>query len=209
MPDLKEWDAFNEEILSLHGQGHDGQTPEIIQRLVQLAEQILAPPQSEIIEAVNERATLYSSLGLYDLAEPLFRRTLAVQEKVFGPDHLEVAKCLNNLAWMYHDQKLYAQAEPYYQRVLAIQERNLGLNHYGLARSLNNLADLYQAQWLSDQARPLYFRLIKLCCDINAENSEGVAALRELIWHLIMEKLERLEPGAGKSVTTALSVSRG
>lgn len=203
------WEVLNDEILALYQQRQDGQSPEIIQKALQLVGQVWGQGHPDVVAAVEERSTLYSSLGLYGLAEALFRWMLATQEETYGPNHLEVARSLDNLAWMYHDQQQYIQAEHCYRRALVIREKALGADHHALARGLNNLANLYQAQGLSDQARPLYFRLIKLCCDINAGNSEGVAALRELTWHLIMEKLEGMEPVTGESPTPALSVSRG
>jgi tetratricopeptide (TPR) repeat protein len=68
-------------------------------------------------------AELYSHLGRFAEAEPLFKRALAIREKALGPDHPDVAWSLNSLGAFYADEGQYAKAEPIYQRALAIFER--------------------------------------------------------------------------------------
>ncbi len=47
---------------------------------------------------LNKLAQLYSTLGKYAEAEPLFRRSLAIRENSLGPKHPDVAQSLENYA---------------------------------------------------------------------------------------------------------------
>jgi len=47
---------------------------------------------------LNKLAQLYSTLGNYAEAEPLFERSLAIREKALGPEHPDVAQSLENYA---------------------------------------------------------------------------------------------------------------
>ena len=43
---------------------------------------------------------MYSDLGQYAKAEPLFERALAIREKVLGSKHPDVATCLENYVFL-------------------------------------------------------------------------------------------------------------
>ena len=77
-------------------------------------------------ESVNNLANLYSDMGRYAEAEPLYRQSLEIREKKLGYDHPHVAASLNNLANLYRDLGRYAEAEPLYRRSLEIWEKQLG-----------------------------------------------------------------------------------
>jgi CHAT domain-containing protein/Tfp pilus assembly protein PilF len=107
-------------------------------------------------------AALYSEMGNYSTAEPLYQRALAIDEKALGAEHPHVAGSLNNLAGLYQYMGNYSTAEPLYQRALAIDEKALGAEHPHVAGSLNNLAVLYTSMGNYSTAEPLYQRALAI-----------------------------------------------
>ncbi|MBE9118739.1 CHAT domain-containing protein, partial [Lusitaniella coriacea LEGE 07157] len=107
-------------------------------------------------------AGLYSDMGNYAAAEPLYQRSLAIYEKALGADHPHVAASLNGLAGLYQAMGNYAAAEPLYQRSLTIDEKALGADHPHVATSLNGLAGLYQAMGNYAAAEPLFQRSLAI-----------------------------------------------
>jgi tetratricopeptide (TPR) repeat protein len=83
--------------------------------------------------SLNNLANIYSDLGDYQKAEPLYKRALEIREKVLGPDHPDVSDSLNNLANLYSDLGHYQRAEPLYKRALEIKEKVLGPDHPDVA----------------------------------------------------------------------------
>jgi CHAT domain-containing protein len=121
-----------------------------------IREKVLGKEHPDVATSLNNLAGLYSDMGNYSQAEPLFQRSLAISEKVLGKEHPDVATSLDNLASLYRAQGNYSQAEPLSQRALAIYEQVLGKEHPDVATNLNNLAVLYQAQ--GDITRTMEFQ---------------------------------------------------
>ncbi|MFM7219328.1 MAG: tetratricopeptide repeat protein [Nodosilinea sp.] len=145
--------AIREKVLGLEHLD----TTQPLNNLVRLYES-----QDRYAQALNNLAVLYTDMGRYVEAEPLYQKALAIREKVLGPDHPDTADSLNYLANFYASQGRYSQAEPLYQRALAIREKALGPDHPSTASSLNNLAFLYQSQGRYSQAEPLYQRALTI-----------------------------------------------
>jgi tetratricopeptide (TPR) repeat protein len=116
----------------------------------------------DLADSLNNLAELYRSMGLYDVAEPLYLRALAISEHQLGPDHLSTGTSLNNLALLYSSIERYEAAEPLYLRALAIREHQLGPNHLDTGTSLNNLAALYRFMGRYEAAEPLYLRALAI-----------------------------------------------
>jgi tetratricopeptide (TPR) repeat protein len=108
-----------------------------------LAVKIFGADHKAIGAFSNDLANLYSTMGQYAKAEPLFQRGLRIREARLGPEHPDVAQSLNDLAALYLAMGQYAKAEPLFQRGLRIREARLGPEHPDVAASLNNLAVLY------------------------------------------------------------------
>jgi tetratricopeptide (TPR) repeat protein len=129
---------------------------------VVIREKALGPKHPDVATSLNNLAMVFSELGRYVEAEPLYKRSVAIYEQALGPDHINVANSVNNLALLYQAQGRYTDAEPLYQRSLAIREKALGPDHPDVAASLNNLAELYSAQERNADARPLYQRSLAI-----------------------------------------------
>ncbi len=93
--------------------------------------------------ASSNLAGLYSEMGDYAQAEPLYRLALAICKKGYGEKHPDYASILRNLAGLYSDSGDYAKAEPLYRQALAIYKESLGENHPDYAFTLDYLAKLY------------------------------------------------------------------
>ncbi|MCP4369974.1 MAG: tetratricopeptide repeat protein, partial [Deltaproteobacteria bacterium] len=128
-----------------------------LEKLLQLCEQE-TPETVELAQIQHNLAWLYSDMGKYEEAEPLYKRSLEVRESALGKAHPEVATTLNNLANLYRQQGKYEEAEPFYKRSLEITEKSLGPDHPSIATILNNLADLYSDMGKYKEAEPFYKR---------------------------------------------------
>ncbi len=118
-----EWDALNDEIMSLYQQGRYDHAIVVAKIALHVAVQEVGPNHPNVATSLNNLAELYRTQGKYAQAEPLYKRSLAIMEKALGPDHPDVATSLNNLAVLYHAQGHYAQAEPLYKRSLSIRRK--------------------------------------------------------------------------------------
>jgi len=128
-----------------------------------------------VASTLNNLASLYSDMGQYAKAEPLFQRSLKISEEKLGKDDPDVASTLNNLAILYEAMGQYAKAEAVFQRSLKIRENKLGKDHPDVARSLNNLAVLYDAMGQYAKAEPLYQRSLKIKEDKLGKDHPDVA----------------------------------
>ena len=90
--------------------------------------------------------TVYTSLGLYDRAEPLLHRAVASGRRVLGEDHRETIVAVNALANVYWYQQRYREAEPLYQDVVEQRQRTLGEEHPDTLMAKFDLASNYAHQ---------------------------------------------------------------
>ncbi len=107
---------------------------------MEITEKALGPEHPDVGNRLNNLATVYSDLGRYSEAEPLYIRALEITEKALGPEHPDVGNRLNNLAGVYSDLGRYSEAEPLYNRALEITEKALGPEHPDVGTCLENLA---------------------------------------------------------------------
>ena len=59
------------------------------------------PYHPNVSESPKDLAALYDALGVYDMAEPLYKRALDIDEEILDPDDLKVERDINNLAELY------------------------------------------------------------------------------------------------------------
>jgi tetratricopeptide (TPR) repeat protein len=121
----------------------------------QVLEAKLGSEHPDVANSLNNLALLYSNMGSYEKALPLYQRALDIRENVLGPEHPSVATTLNNLALLYSNMGSYEKALPLYQRALDIRENVLGPEHPSVATTLNNLALLYENMEAYDKATQL------------------------------------------------------
>ena len=139
-----------------HAQGRDvGLLKDILADAARRVEVELAD-QPEV--AATVRTTIgrtYSSLGLYDEAEPHLQAALEFHETRYGEDDVRVAPALGNLGRMLTRRGAYADAEPLLRRALHVRQEQLDAEDVDLAVSLNDLGKLLGYTLEYDEAEEL------------------------------------------------------
>ena len=76
-----------------------------------------APGPKHMVYAatLNNLAGLYTSMGAYQKAEPLYQESQHIRLEALGPQHPDYGTSLNNLAGLYQAMGAYEKAEPLYQ----------------------------------------------------------------------------------------------
>jgi len=172
---------LNKQVTELYQAGKFNEAIPIAKKSLELSEIALGPDNPATVQALNNLAELYRSMGDYAKAEPLYQRALNITEKAVGPDHPATAQALNNLGLLYYYMGDYAKAEPLYQRAFNIREKALGPDHPDTATSLNNLAELYRSLSNYVKAEPLYQRALKIDEKaLGADHSDTARALNNL-----------------------------
>ena len=105
---------------------------------------------------LNNLATLYVDMGLYEKAEPLLIQSAEITKSLFGANDSTYTYSLNNLAGLYQGMGQFQKAEPLYMQAMNIRKKTFGEQHPGYATSLNNLGTLYMEMGLSEQAEPYF-----------------------------------------------------
>lgn len=146
---------------------------------------------------------IYTTLGLYDRAEPLLRSALrrAEQEDDAASGRTGV---LWALGWLYRAQGEYARAETYWRRELALEEQAEGPEGMGLSSVLNYLAELYWA-WgeKRDRIMPLAHRASAI------EDRKYAALLSGGSEQMKLSYVQRYVQGTDRVVTYHLHYARG
>ena len=150
-PELAEAEQLNTQALQLYNQGKYSEAIPLAEQALAIRQRIL-DDHPHTATSLNNLAGLYSSMGRYSEAEPLYVRSLSIIEQQLGADHPDTATSLNNLAHLYSSMGRYSEAEPLYVRSLSISEQQLGADHPDTASSLNNLAALYWAKGDTNRA---------------------------------------------------------
>jgi tetratricopeptide (TPR) repeat protein len=123
--------AFLEDMLNSvkpeEAKGKD--TTLLRQMLDRAAARVDTELKSEPLIEAGLRHTLgevYSALGDYSKAEPMFCRALEVCERMLGKEHPHTLASLDDMASLLKAEGDYAAAEPLYRRVLEAGEPTLG-----------------------------------------------------------------------------------
>ena len=69
---------------------------------------------------------VYSSLGLYEQAQPLLEKALTIMKDAGDESRLEMVDGLLELSFLYGTQRQYTEALLVSREALAIRERNSG-----------------------------------------------------------------------------------
>ena len=109
-----------------------------------------------IVNASSHVATMLTSRGAYEEAEPMLREVLATWKEVYGDEHLRTATANHNLAEVLYYKGEYAEAESLYREALAARRTIFGDVHASTALTASQLADLLVATGALDEAGSLY-----------------------------------------------------
>src|SRR5262249_31286812 len=100
-------------------EGRTAEAESLYQRSLAIREKAFGPDHPFVATALNNIATLYTTLGRHAEAEPILARSLAIRDKSLGPENRDTAVSLNNMADFYASQGRFGDALPFAQRAVA------------------------------------------------------------------------------------------
>jgi tetratricopeptide (TPR) repeat protein len=136
-------------------QGRRPECARLFEESVTLFRRSLGTRDERTLTAMNLLGGIYSMLGQYDRAEPLFQEALKV-ERQFRPNDVQLARSLGGLAAMRtHDGKL-DEALPLAEEALELVLKTEGESSLDAALAYANVAEVHREAHRADRALPLY-----------------------------------------------------
>ncbi len=155
-----------EDALATHDSAGGGDSKEIVEALVRLAnmhirtkdyrsarglleralpmgERVLPPDDPALAATLNLMGVVTDGEGDPKAAKIPIRRALAIRERAFGPDHVRVGVSLATLAEMHEHAGEFDSAAVLYQRALTIMEKTMGPSSAYVATALGMLGILH------------------------------------------------------------------
>lgn len=114
-----------------------------------------------VVENLGLLADLYTFLGEYDQAEPLFKRAVRALE-TGGEETVQLASVLKHQGHLFKKMGQFEQAESVLHRSLKIYETKQVANHPDTASCLQELGSLYRHMNKFDEAADCYARGLKM-----------------------------------------------
>jgi len=121
---------------------------------------------------------VYSSLGLYQQAQPLLEKALTIMKNAGDESRLEMADGLLELSFVYGTQRQYTEALLLSREALSIREEALGADHVEVTPALERLGTLLRDTGDYAQARKHFER--SLAIRENALGPEHIELARTL-----------------------------
>ncbi len=121
---------------------------------------------------------VYSSLGLYQQAQPLLEKALTIMKSAGDEGRLEMADGLLELSFVYGTQRQYTEALLLSREALSIREEALGADHVEVTPALERLGILLRDTGDYAQARKHFER--SLAIRENALGPEHIELARTL-----------------------------
>jgi len=121
---------------------------------------------------------VYSSLGLYEQAQPLLEKALTIMKNAGDESRLEMVDGLLELSFLYGTQRQYTEALLLSREALAIREETLGADHVEVTPALERLGTLFRDTGDYAQARKHFER--SLAIRENALGPEHIELARTL-----------------------------
>jgi len=124
---------------------------------------------------------VYSSLGLYQQAQPLLEKALTIMKSVGDESRLEMADGLLELSFVYGTQRQFTEALLLSREALSIREEALGADHVEVTPALERLGTLLRDTGDYAQARKHFERSLAIRENaLGAEHIELARTLTEL-----------------------------
>jgi tetratricopeptide (TPR) repeat protein len=124
---------------------------------------------------MNTMGNVYSSLGLYEEAQPLLEMGLEVREKELGPNDLAVAQSLNELGSLLREKGEFEQVKGLLERALAIRESVLGPDDPAVADTLRALGNLSWSMGDFEGSKRLFEQAVEIYEKAPERNSDELA----------------------------------
>ena len=131
--------------------------------------------QARMMQAMGR---IYSSLGLYEQAQPLLEKALTIMKNAGDENRLDMAGGLLELSFLYGAQREYTEALLLSREALLIREEALGADHVEVTSALQQLGTLLRDTGDYAQARKHLER--SLAIRENALGPEHIEVARTL-----------------------------
>jgi len=186
-----EWDSLNRESDVLIEKGEYKTALIKAKKALELAEKVLGPDHTEILEMVLRLASIYYELKQLKKAKPLLNRAQSMTYVSLAP-YIE----LDDGSEPDRTPEQWEKAEQVLKDLLAITEKVYGSNHIDVARVLDRLALNYEHQRNFDKAEALYERALEIAEKIYGhDNPEIEDYVDSLGMHYYSQgKYEKAEP---------------
>jgi len=121
--------------------GHEVSARDLLDRGVQRIDRELAGQPELQADMLDSIGRSYTSLSLYDRAEPLMDRAYGIRRRIYGDDNLATADTADGLANVLRLENRNEEAEKLFRQTLAVRQRQLSANDDLVAQSLTHLGD--------------------------------------------------------------------
>ena len=135
---------------------------EILDRGVETIERELPNQPLMRAQMMQTLGRVYSSLGLYEQAQPLLERALTIMKNAGDESRLEMVDGLLELSLIYGTQRQYTEALLLSREALTIREENLGADHLEVTPALERLGTLLRDTGDYAQARKHFERSLAI-----------------------------------------------
>jgi serine/threonine protein kinase len=197
------FDQLWNEMLSSSVLEESGISPESKFRLLRVLskhwlddERVKSTPAAEAAICAS-LGTKFSTLRMYDDAQPLLRRALTMRRELFGDNDLDTAQSCNDLgAALFDAPHTRAEGENLMREAFHIRERQLAADDVDLALSLHNLAAVLSATGepaKRDEARKLYERALAIRRAKRPPNHPEIAVTSNNLGVLLLESVKYAE----------------
>ena len=155
---------------------------------------------------VDTMGDVYSSLGLFDRAQPLLEEALRTRTAVFGAASVPVADTLRSLGLLLQSRGQDAESKRDFERSLAIYEKAEGPESLNVAQLLNDLgnAESHLGDYAGAQAA--YERAIAIRTKVEGPDTLDVVPMRSNLALLAVRRGDLA--GAERSFRAALATYR-
>jgi eukaryotic-like serine/threonine-protein kinase len=155
---------------------------------------------------VDTMGDVYSSLGLFDRAQPLLEEALRTRTAVFGASSVPVADTLRSLGLLLQSRGQDAESKPDFERSLAIYEKLEGPSSLSVAQLLNDLGNAENHLGDYNDAEAAYERAIAIRTKVEGPDTLDVVPMRSNLALLAVRKGDLA--GAERSFRAALATYR-
>ena len=151
---------------------------EIVDRGLETIERELPNQLRMRAQMMQTLGRVYSSLGLYEQAQPLLEKALTIMKNAGDENRLEMVDGLLELSFLYGTQRQYTEALLLSREALAIREETLGADHVEVTPALERLGTLLRDTGDYAQARKYFERSLEI--RENALGPEHIEVARTL-----------------------------
>ncbi len=116
----------------------------------------------EAAGTMNNLATIYESLGVYDDAEAMLKRVIKVNTQIHGENSIPVAHNLHTLAGLYSTMLRVKEAAPLYEKAMEILKSIRGNLHPDIAYIWLGVGTLYEQLSKLGMAKSHYFNALDI-----------------------------------------------